>query len=263
MKFETIVYKKDGNVSIIKLNRPETYNAFDLDMGDEVVKALELCSDDPGTRAVILTGEGRAFCSGGDLLEARKYLKTNPSDSFRQLTKIFNRIILEIRFIPKPVLAAVNGAVGAGGMSLAAACDLRIAASSAKFRQAFTRKALAPDGGWSLLIPLLIGLGRASELIYLDPVIDAQKALDIGLVNKVVPDAELEQVSLDMAATIAQGPTQSYAIAKDYFNNAILSLLERQAEIERQGIVKAAKTSDYKEGLTAFFEKRPPIFTGQ
>jgi 2-(1,2-epoxy-1,2-dihydrophenyl)acetyl-CoA isomerase len=148
-------------------------------------------------------------------------------------------------------------------VSIAAACDLRICASSAKFRQAYTSIGLIPDGAWTLLVPLLIGFSKASELVYMDPVFDAKEALQMGLVNKVVDDGELEKTTMDIALKLASGPTVSYSIVKENFNNAFFGLLERQLELERRGMIWVGKTADAKEGIAAFIGKRKPTFKGQ
>lgn len=140
---------------------------------------------------------------------------------------------------------------------------MRIASAKAKFRQAYTSVGLVPDGAWTLIVPLLIGFGRASELIFLDPVFDAKKALELGLVNRVVEESEFENAVHESALKLAAGPTRSFALAKELLNNALLTLLERQLELERQGIVAAAGSQDYLEGTEAFFAKRAPIFTGK
>jgi 2-(1,2-epoxy-1,2-dihydrophenyl)acetyl-CoA isomerase len=264
MEFESVIFQKDGNIATIKLNRPEYFNALDFKLGDEMVKVLEICQDDEQIRVVVITGEGKAFCSGGDLRLFREQVdSSNPSKVVRQLVRAFNSIIHGIRAMPKPVIASINGALGGGGFTLAAACDIRIAASSAIFRQAYTSVSLVPDGAWTLIVPMLIGLGKATELVFMDPILSARQALEMGLVNRVVEDADLQQTTQEIAEKLAKGPTQSFAIAKDNLNNAMLDLLERQLELERSGMVKAAKTADYKEGLKAFFAKREPRFTGR
>jgi len=264
MEFKNIIFQKYNKIATIRLNRPKYFNALDFPLGDELVKALENCQDDEDTRVVVLTGEGKAFCSGGDLRLFKEQLESgNPSEVVRQLVRVFNTIIHSIRSMPKPVIAAINGALGGGGFTLAAACDMRIAASSAIFRQAYTSVSLVPDGAWTLLVPMLIGLGKATELLLMDPILSAKQALETGLVNQVVDDADLQRVTQETAAKLAKGPTRSFAIAKENLNNAMLGLLERQLELERSGMIKAAKTTDYKEGLTAFFEKREASFTGK
>jgi len=263
MNFDNIIFQQSQGIAQIKLNRPKIFNALDFGLCNDLVKALEICSESEDTRVVVITGEGKAFCAGGDLRVFGEYLDTNPSEVFRQLIKIFNVVIMGIRAMPKPVLAVINGAVGGGGASLAAACDLRIAASSAIFRQAYTSIGLVPDGAWTLMIPILIGFGKATELVLLDPVINAQKALEFGLVNMVVEDAKLEGVSNEIASKLAAGATKSFAISKENLNHAMFGLLERQLELERSGMIRASKTSDYREGLRAFFTKSQPKFSGK
>ncbi|PKN60905.1 MAG: hypothetical protein CVU53_00645 [Deltaproteobacteria bacterium HGW-Deltaproteobacteria-11] len=263
MQFENILFEKAAQTATITLNRPEAYNALNEGLFKDLARALEICADDDDTRAVVLTGAGKAFCSGGDISAFREEIDTNPSDPLRQLIKILNVCILGLRALPKPVIAAVNGAVGGGGMSLMAACDLRICASSVRFRQAYTNLGLVPDGAWALTVGRLIGFNKAQELIFLDPVFDAEQALAWGLVNRVVADGDLQRVAAEMAMRLSKGPTRSYAIAKENINHAMLDQLERQLERERSGMIRAAKTADYKEGLRAFFEKRPPAFSGK
>lgn len=262
MEWETVILKSQDGVSTVQMNRPNQYNALNLKLGDDLIEAFEYCIRDNSVRAVVLTGAGKAFCSGGDLSMASESASTSPSEPYRQLTKRLNRIVTEIRSIKKPVIAAINGAVGGAGLSIAAACDLRIASSGAKFRQAYTNVGLVPDGGWTLIVPLLIGFGRASELVFLEPVFDARKALEMGLVNQVVEPENLENSAQQMAQRLAGGATRSFALAKGLLNNSLLTLLDRQLELERQAIIRAAETQDYQEGLAAFFEKRAPHFRG-
>jgi len=165
--------------------------------------------------------------------------------------------------MPKPVIAVINGVAGGAGVSLAASCDLRICASSVKFRQAYTSIALAGDGGWSLFIPLLVGLGKAMELTLLDPVFDAQEALQWGLVTKVVDDAELQNEAMKIAARLAGGATYAYAIAKENLNRSVLGMLESQIELERTGMINASRSLDYPEGIKSFLQKKKPNFQGK
>lgn len=263
MECETVILKREGSIAKVIMNSPESFNAFDFSLGNGLVEAFEACMKDNEIRVVVLTGVGKVFNSGGDLKLAKKSIKTDPSEPFRQLTKSLNRLITDIRRVQKPVIAAINGSVGGGGLSIAAACDLRIASANAKFRQAYTSVGLVPDGAWTLMVPLLIGFGRASELIFLDPVFDAQKALELGLVNKVVEESKFEEEVTKIALKLAAGPTRSFALAKELLNNALLTLLERHLELERQGIVASARSQDYLEGSEAFFAKRPPVFAGK
>ena len=190
----------------------------------------------------------------------KEYLKSDPSKPYRQLIKGLNQVIIEIRQLSKPVIAAINGSVAGAGISLAAACDLRIAATSAKFKQAYTSIGLSPDGAWMLFVPLLIGFGKANELLYLDPTFNADQALEMGLINEVTGDENLESRATEIAKKIASGSRYSNAIVKDLMNKSMFSSLERQLELERQGIISASSTNDYAEGISAFFEKRTPKF---
>ena len=261
MTYGNLIYEKADQVAVLRLNRPDVFNAADIGLFEDLIKALEVCAVDDEVKVIIITGEGKAFCAGGDLAMFNDF--PDPGEGIRQLTKRFHFVISGIRRIPKPVIAMINGTAAGGGFSLAVACDLRICASSAKFRQAYTSSGLAPDGAWTLLVPLLIGFGKASELAYLDPVFDAKEALAMGLVNKVVEDGELQQTTRQIALQLARGATVSYAIVKENFNDALLGLLERTLEIERKGIIRAGKTQDAREGIAAFLERRKPIFKGQ
>lgn len=263
MDFENIIYTKKDAVATIRLNRPKLFNALDLRLGGELVSALEDCAEDTDVRAVIVTGEGKAFCSGGDIQYFKTFLEIDPSSPFRQVIKFLNLAVINIRRMQKPVIAAINGAVGGAGMSLAVACDMRISVSSARFRQAYTGIGMVGDGGWTLFVPLLAGYGRAMELLLLDPVFDAHQALAWGLVTQVVEDGQLEQSSLAMAVKLAQGPTKAFGIAKENMNRALMAFLENQLELERSGMIAASRTSDYLEGLKAFTEKRKPEFKGR
>jgi len=263
MEFQNILFEREGGVGMIRLNRPKNFNAIDFGLGNDLARALEICHDDDETRVVVLTGEGKAFCSGGDLKLFRENMQPHPQDIVRQLIKVFNIIIMGLRQMPKPVVAVINGPLGGGGFSLAAACDIRIAARSAIFRQAYTSISLVPDGAWTLVVPMLIGFGKATELVLLDPVLTAQQAQEWGLVNRVVDDADLWKEANEIIGKLESGPTRAFAIAKENLNNAMLGLLYRQLELERSGMIQAAKSADYREGLTAFFDKRTAVFNGR
>ncbi len=258
----TVLLDVRGDVAIVTLNRSEALNALNDDLGRELLSALRECGR-THVRAVVLTGSGRAFCAGGDLRFFRGFAAQDPARPFRELAGVLNDIIMALRSLAKPVIAAVNGATGGAGVSLACACDLRFAARGAIFRQAYTAAGLTPDGAWTLLVPLLTGLGRASELLFLNPVLKAEQALEYGLVNRVVEDGELMEHCLGTARELAAGPTQAFGRAKELFNRALFSGLYAQLELERQGITASAGTADYQEGLAAFLEKRSPVFGGR
>jgi 2-(1,2-epoxy-1,2-dihydrophenyl)acetyl-CoA isomerase len=261
MQFDNIIFQKANQVAVIRFNRPKAFNAVNVELFGDIIKALEICVDDRDVKVIVLTGEGKAFCAGGDV--ALFDSSPDVSETIRQLTKSLHFAIIGIRRTSKPVIAMINGTAAGAGVSIAAACDLRICASSAKFKQAYTSIGLIPDGAWTLMVPLLIGFSKASELVYLDPVFDAQEALQMGLVNKVVDDSELEKTTMHIALKLASGPIVSYSIVKENFNNAFFGLLERQLELERRGMIWVGKTVDAKEGISAFVEKRKPSFKGQ
>jgi 2-(1,2-epoxy-1,2-dihydrophenyl)acetyl-CoA isomerase len=261
MQFKNIIFEKRDGVTIIKLNRPKEFNAFNYELFEDLIKALEFCTDDNETKVVVIGAEGRAFSAGGDVLLFKS--TSDAGDTLRQLITFMNITVITIRRMPKPVIAMINGMTAAGAMSLVAACDLRVCASSAKFRQAYLGSGLVPDGGWSFLVPLLVGLGKAAELVFLDPVINAREALDMGLVTKVVEDGNLENSTMEIALQLVKGPTISYALVKKNLNHALFGLLESQLELEREAMTYAGRTEDVKEGLAAFVEKRKPNFSGR
>jgi 2-(1,2-epoxy-1,2-dihydrophenyl)acetyl-CoA isomerase len=261
MEFENVILELSEGIGTIRMNRPREMNTLNFGLTADLLKALEACWDEGGVKAVIITGSGRTFCAGGDVVAFRD--ASDLGDTTRQMTKAFDPLISGIRRIGKPVIAMVNGAAMGAGLSLAAACDLRICSSSATFRQAYTSVGLTPDGAWSLFVPLLIGLGRASELLLLDQVVSAGKALQIGLVNEVTEDADLEGTTRERALKIVSGPLAAFAIAKDNLNRAVLTLLESQLEQERMGIMRSGRTRDAREGIEAMLNRRKPEFTGE
>jgi len=230
LSYKTIILEKEGGVATIPLNRPGSFNALDFEMGKELVDAIEKCAKNDQIKVLIITGAGKAFCSGGNLKAVKEWAGDNLGDFFRQLTKSLDRVILDIRMMPKPVIASVNGPAAGAGFSLALACDLRIASDRAIFRQAFTSVALVPDCGWTFHLPKLVGLGKASELIFLDKVLTAGEAAELGLANKVVPEAELKKATLEIAERLAMGPSLAFARAKALLNKAWTSSLESQLE---------------------------------
>ncbi|KKM08648.1 hypothetical protein SY88_22715 [Clostridiales bacterium PH28_bin88] len=263
MSGSAVLKTLEGGVAVLTLNRPETFNALDMAMGRELVDALEQCGEDRETKVVIVTGAGKAFCSGGDLKMMRDVLPDQPVVVLRQLTKLLHRAVTDIRLMHKPVIAAVNGSAGGAGFSLAMACDLRVMSEKAKLRQAYTSNGLVPDGGWTAFVPVYAGLGRAFELALLDPVLDASTALEWGLVNLVVPEEQVMPVARQWAERLSTGALFALGQVKSLLNGAVLPSLETLLERERQGMIAAGLTGDAMEGITAFTEKRPPRFKGQ
>jgi 2-(1,2-epoxy-1,2-dihydrophenyl)acetyl-CoA isomerase len=264
MKYSALFFQRQGQIAIITINRPDRLNSINAELCEELVSAIEICREDEGIRAVVLTGAGSAFSSGGDLKTAREMVGTSAqSYFFRDTTKTFHRLICDLRLLPKPVIASINGSLGGGGFSLALACDLRIAADNIKLKQSYTGIGLSPDGAFTLFAGALAGLGKTSELLFLDPVLSAEQALEMGLINKVVSIENLNVATLEWAEKLASGATRAFAVSKALLNKALLSNLESQLEMERQGIIESSLSNDFIEGITAFFEKRPPKFLGK
>jgi 2-(1,2-epoxy-1,2-dihydrophenyl)acetyl-CoA isomerase len=263
MQLQTVnVSVADGTASI-ELNRPEALNAWNAQFGEDLLASLRGVSEDEAVRAVVLTGAGRAFSSGADLKDIST--DTTPEgrpNVYKTLTERYHPIMHAIREMPKPVIAAVNGPAVGIGCSLALCCDLIVAAESAYFLLAFVNIGLAPDGGSSLFLPTRIGMARASELSMLGERLPAAKALEWGLINRVVADEQLEQEVAALAARMAAGPTRSYAGSKRQLNNWLYARMEEQLELEAKVQQEMAGSDDFVEGAMAFVQKRPARFTG-
>lgn len=259
---EIVVFSKKDGVGVITMNRAAAYNALNLSLASTLVETFQRAADDDTVHAVVLTGNGPAFCSGGDMKEACGKLSEGAMAHFRELTKHLHRLISDIRLLPKPVVAAINGIAAGAGFSLAMACDLRVMSEKAGFKQAYTSIGLCPDGGWSLTVPAAIGLARASELVFLDEQVPAQKCLEWGLVTRVVASERVLDESLSIAGRLADGPLTSFATAKELLNSSLYAWLDSHLEKERQALMRCAVTPHFAEGLRAFAEKRAPNFRG-
>jgi 2-(1,2-epoxy-1,2-dihydrophenyl)acetyl-CoA isomerase len=259
VSFENIIYEKKNGVATVTLNRPQAMNAFTIQMNGELQQALKDADDDKSIRCILLTGAGRGFCAGQDLKGRTPEKKGSLGDSLR---KLYNPIILRLRRTEKISLAAVNGVAAGAGCNLALACDLRVAAEEASFIQAFARVGLAPDCGGSIVLPRLVGLSKAMELLLLAEPVDAREALRIGLVAKVFPVPELAGAARALAEKIAHGP-RSIGLIKRAVNRAVMHDLAAQLEYEAHLQEIAGRSADYDEGVRAFIEKRTPTFTGK
>jgi 2-(1,2-epoxy-1,2-dihydrophenyl)acetyl-CoA isomerase len=259
VSFENIVYEKQNGVATITLNRPQALNAFTPQMNSELQQALKEADEDRSVRCLLLTGAGRAFCTGQDLKGRTPETKGSLGASLRQR---YNPIILRLRRTEKISIAAVNGVAAGAGCNLALACDLRIASEEAQFIQAFVRVGLAPDCGGSTILPRLVGLSKALELLLLGEPVDAKEALRIGLVTKVVASNDLLTTARSIAERAARGP-KSLGLIKRAVNRAILPELEAQLEYEAHLQEIAGRSADFDEGVRAFLEKRQPAFTGK
>jgi 2-(1,2-epoxy-1,2-dihydrophenyl)acetyl-CoA isomerase len=261
-QYETINLYRRGPGATVELNRPERMNAWSNQFSLDLLTAVREVGDDPAVRAVVITGAGRAFSSGADLKEAAGQAKRGPIDVYPVLTERYHPIITGIRRMPKPVVAAVNGPAVGIGLSLAMACDLVVAAESAYFMLGFVNIGLVPDGGSSLFIPSRVGFARAAELALLGERLDARRAYDWGLVNRVWPDGDFASETAALLDRLASGPTKSYSGTKRQLNRWLYEQMSDQLEFEAQIQREIAGSGDFAEGITAFAEKRAPTFTG-
>jgi len=260
MAYSTILYDLADEVATLTLNRPEVRNAFDDVMAEEVQAALKDADRAETVRCVVITGAGQGFCAGQDLAVVRDRGEV----SFRDhLLKTYNPIVMKLRSIEKPVIAAINGAAAGAGWGIALACDIRYASDTAKFRLAFSGIGLAPDSGTSFFLPRLIGLGRALELAYTNDVLDANSALALGLVNKVFPPDQLMPATVELARKLAQAPTRGLGLTKRAMSYALNVSLDEALDYEAYLQEIAGRTVDHHEGVQAFLEKRAPKFIGK
>ncbi len=259
MPYETILFSQEGAVATVALNRPEAMNAINLKMGEELVDCMERCVENPSVRAVILTGRGRAFFAGADLRQVKDNLGDAPN-FLKQLIRYLHPAVSAIRSMPKPVICAVNGVAAGAGFSLALTCDIVIAAESSRFTMAYVNIGLNPDGSSTFFLPRLVGLQRASYLFLTGDLVDARKGMELGFVNQVVKDEELMSVTNTLATKLAAGPTLAMGRAKELINRSLTESLETQMEHENRAIAASAATEDFKEGVSAFLEKRQPDY---
>jgi 2-(1,2-epoxy-1,2-dihydrophenyl)acetyl-CoA isomerase len=259
----TVALDRRGAELRITLNRPDAMNAWDKQLGIELLAAVEEAAGDDGVRAVVITGAGRAFSAGADLKAGFDATPAGHPDVGTALRERYHPIIAGLRRMPKPVVAAVNGPAVGIGCSLALACDLVVARESAYFLLAFVNIGLVPDGGSSLLVPERVGLARAAEMAMLGERIGARQALEWGLINRVTADDELDATVDALAARLAAGPTRAYAGAKHQLDAWLFARLDAQLELEAGMQQEAAESADFREGVLAFLEKRPPAFEGR
>jgi 2-(1,2-epoxy-1,2-dihydrophenyl)acetyl-CoA isomerase len=263
-RYETVDLYRDGGAAKIVLNRPNRMNAWSTALSDDLLSVLRDLAHDASVRAVMITGSGKAFCSGADLKEgAEEAARTGTLDTSKTLTRYYNPIVTAIREMPKPVLSAVNGPAAGAGVSLALAADLVVAAESAYFLLAFVNIGLVPDGGASLFVPARVGFARAAEMALLGDPVPAAKAVEVGLINAAWPDTEFAKTADALLQRLANGPTKSYAGTKRELNHWLYGQMAEQLALEAAIQGDLATSSDFAEGIAAFVEKRPTSFTGE
>jgi 2-(1,2-epoxy-1,2-dihydrophenyl)acetyl-CoA isomerase len=259
--YDTVnVYRRGGEMRI-ELNRPDAMNAWDAQFGEDLRAAVERAGADD-VRAVVITGAGRAFSSGADLKAGFEPTPEGHPDVLTPLRERYHPIITGLRELPKPVLAAVNGPAVGIGCSLALACDLVVVRESAYFLLAFVNIGLVPDGGSSLLVPERIGFTRAAEMALLGERVSARQAVEWGLANRAIADADFDAEVDALATRLATGPTRAYVGMKRQLNAWLFERMDAQLELEAGIQQEAAASADFREGVAAFVEKRPAGFTG-
>jgi 2-(1,2-epoxy-1,2-dihydrophenyl)acetyl-CoA isomerase len=257
--YETVLTEDRDGVRLITLNRPDVLNAFDARLGEELLAALTAAEGEAEARCVVLTGAGRAFCSGADL----RGHSPGETSLGALLRSRYNRIIMRLRTMEKPVIAAVNGIAAGAGCNLALAADLRVASDRASLIEVFTRVGLIPDSGGTWLLPRFVGIGRALEMMFFAEPVDAAAAERLGLVNRVVPHDELMPRTLEWAARLAKGPTRAYGLIKRGVDRALA--LDLRGALDYEAFLQeiAGRSEDHREGVAAFLEKRAPSYAGR
>jgi 2-(1,2-epoxy-1,2-dihydrophenyl)acetyl-CoA isomerase len=260
MSSNLIEVKIENNVAWIALNRTEVFNSFNREMALQLQTTLDDCNTNSNVRALVLTGNGKAFCAGQDLKEV-----TDPelNPGFRKiLEEHYNPIIQKIRTIEKPIIAAVNGVAAGAGANIALACDIVVASEQASFIQAFSKIGLVPDSAGTFFLPRLIGFQKASALMMLGDKVTAPEALTMGMIYKIFPIALFEEEVKTLAENLAQMPTKAIGLTKRLLNQSMHNNLEQQLKLESDLQIEASSSNDYNEGVTAFVEKRKPEFKG-
>jgi enoyl-CoA hydratase/carnithine racemase len=260
--WETLIVERSGGVVTVTMNRPERKNAANGTMWRELQAVLEDAAADRAVRALVLTGAGGAFCSGADLSDPSD-VAGRPGDPYLVQMRALADLALRLHRLPKPTIAKVGGVAAGAGMSMALGCDLVVASESARFSQIFAKRGLSVDFGASWLLPRLIGLHKAKELAFFADILSAAEAESFGLVNRVVPDAELDAFVDDWARRLAEGPTLALSMTKTLLNNSLAVSMEQALEDEARAQATNFGTRDTREALTAFVERRPPSFEGR
>lgn len=262
MQFETILFSIDQGVALLSLNRPEQLNSFNAQMHGEVREALKQVRQHSDVRVLLLTGEGRGFCAGQDLADRNVAPGAQMPDLGASIEKFYNPLVRALRELPMPVICAVNGVAAGAGANIPLACDLVLAARSAKFIQAFCKLGLVPDSGGTWALPRLVGMARAKALALLGERLTAEQAEQWGLIYQCVDDEALRETALQLARQLATQPTTGLALIKRALNASFDNSFDQQLDLERDLQRLAGRSADYREGVAAFMAKRTPVFKG-
>jgi len=263
MEFQNLLYNKEDRVAIIAINRPNVRNALSIETGKEIIAALNESSKDNEVRAIVITGTGSAFCSGVDLPQGESILDMTPVEIREEIYSVFQGVIRSIVEMPKPIIASVNGPAIGAGFDLCISCDIRIASERAKFSEYFVRIGTLPGMGGMFFLPQLVGIGKANELAFTGDIIDGIEAERIGLVNKVVPEDELEEATRKFVNKLARGATKAIGMMKMGIRRGIGSNFSSELEFASFAQSVCLKTEDAREGFSSALEKRRPEFKGK
>ena len=262
MKFKTLLFDVRDSVALITLNRPEAVNTINVEMSKELMHVIMQCDEDPLTRAVLISGSGSIFCGGGDV-KGFANKGENLSHYLKEITAHLHVAMSYLVRMDPPVVAAVHGSAAGAGLSLACACDIVLAAESAKFTLAYTGIGLTPDGGATYTLSRLVGLKRTLEMALTNRLLSAKEALDWGIVTRLVPEKDLIPEAKALAIQLAAGPTKAFGATKRLLQSGLTESFEGQMKNESRSIAEIARTEDGREGIAAFLEKRAPNFKGQ
>jgi 2-(1,2-epoxy-1,2-dihydrophenyl)acetyl-CoA isomerase len=256
---EAVLFERDRYIAKLTLNRTAFFNAFDFDMIDSFARIVNSLAVDSSVRSIIVTGQGKAFCAGGDLKWVNEFPDGAPA-AFHKLASSYHLAVLELRRMHKPVIAAINGIAAGGGFALALACDFRIMAKSAVLRQSYTSNGLCIDGGGTFTLPRIVGMAKALEIVAFDAPINSEQALNWGLVTRVVDDGAALEEATKMAEELSRISAESFGLAKQLLNDSFSNGFESHIECERSALCRCAGGTDGREGLQAFKEKRKPVY---
>ncbi|MGD8229161.1 MAG: enoyl-CoA hydratase-related protein [Desulfobacteraceae bacterium] len=256
---EKVKVQEKAGTAVVRLNSPKSYNAFNLEMIQHLAERLTALATDQGIKAVVITGQGKVFCAGGDLKWVAGFGR-GYGEAFHELAARYHQAILEIRRMSKPVVAAINGLAAGGGFSMALACDFRVMEASAVLRQAYTGNGLSIDGGGTFTLPRIVGLARAMEIAGFDRPIDSATAESWGLVTEVVEDGQACKRAMEILEEMKKGSLSSFATSKKLINDSFDTSFETQLEKEREALSRCADHPNGREGISAFLEKRKPIY---